>query len=806
VLVDGGITRREAEVLRAVQHRLTNAEIAEQLFVSERTVESHVSSLLRKLGVTNRRELARRGGAAASNLPVAVTSFIGRADELGTAERAVARHRLVTLTGPGGVGKTRIALEVARRVSARFAGGVWFVELAPVADGALVPSALAVAIGVDEQPGEELVRTISSALRNRPASLVVLDNCEHLLDACAKVVRAVVGSGDGPRVLATSREALGLSGECVLAIGPLPESAAVQLFVERSELVAALSESDIDAVARVCRRVDRLPLAIELAAAQTRVVAPADLEARLDDRFLRLARRAGPTSYHESMAAAVAWSYDRLPRATQRVFERLAVFAGSFAVAAAEAVGACDGVAPGDVLAALGVLVDRSMLLRESSTRHRVLEPLRLYGLSRLGDDVDAAQRAHAAYYLELAQRAEPHLIGPDEAAWIARLQADDANLAAALSWSRLHELETAHQLAAALWRYWSNSSQHHVAGPLLRSLLDAGTAGVDPHTVAWTKTIAASLLAERGETELASRWADDAIDVFSAINDDRKLAYAKLARAWTLDSAGELDRAEAMLNEVGSIAGRIGDDVLTGLTFECHAHVASMRGDHAGARRWGERELGVWTTVGSRTQQSWSYRNLAYAARLAGQLDDATAFAELALDGFDDNPGAAMHVLNTIADIARLQGRTDDAVRIYGEACDGFSSIGDRRCLASVQKNLAQLAAERGDRPEARLLFVASLRIRHEFCDELGVAECLDGLARLAVGARHHSHAVALLAAAAARRRTVGAESPPEDAALTDMMLATSRSALSTDEFAHAWAEGAALDAAGVLGRAQLY
>ena len=814
-MADPAITRREAEVLRAVQQRLSNAEIAEQLYVSERTVESHVSSLLRKLGVTNRRELARLAGATPTNIASPATSFVGRGEELDAVDRAVTRHRVVTLIGPGGVGKTRVALEFARRASPRFTGGVWLVDLAPVTSPELVPNALATVLGISQQPGEDLVGTTANALRNRWASLVILDNCEHLVKACAAVVSRVVAAGGPARVLATSRECLGVAGECMIPVTPLPEAAAVELFIDRAELVAAqaaVSESDARAVARICRRLDHLPLAIELAAAQTRVVAPGDLEARLDDRFLRLPRRAAPSGFHASMAASVAWSYERLTEPAKAVFARLSVFAGSFGVDAAESVGASQDVTADRVLGALGDLVDHSMLLSEpvvgSTRRHRILEPLRLYGLDRLTatDELDRARRAHAAYYLALARRAEPDLFGPDEALWIARLREEEPNLRAALEWTRDHEPPLAHQLAGALWRYWSNSSQHHSAVLFLRSLLDADSARVAADTRAWTLATAAGLSSEVGETQLATRWAEEAIAVFRAAADERGLAYASLARSWTLDSSGDLGRADQLLDDVLAAAEHTRDDVLTGLALECRAHVASMRGDHTAARRWSERELAAWTRVGSRTQLSWTYRNLAYAARAAGQLDDAMAFAELALEGFGGDEGAAAHVRNTIADVARLQGRKQDAIRIYGEAIAGFSSIGDRRCLASSQKNLAQLAAERHGHREARRLFVESLRIRHEFSDQLGVAECLDGLAGLAADAGRPEHAVTLLAAAAARRELAGSGQLPEDRFLTERLLVALRAALSPENFDGAWAEGAALDADGALGRAQLF
>ena len=805
------ITRREAEVLQAVQQHLSNAEIAARLYVSERTVESHVSSLLRKLGVANRRELARLRDGSASNLPEVATSFVGRSDELDAVHDALSRHRLVTLIGPGGVGKTRLALEAAARAAATYPGGIWLVELAPVTTVASVPATLATVVGVGEQPGEDLTSTVAQALRHRPPSLIVFDNCDHLVAACATLTERIIAAGAGARILATTRERLDVEGECMIAVPPLTEAAAVELFLDRAELVTpTLSEPEVDAVARVCRQLDCMPLVIELAAAQLRVLSPTDLESRLDDRLLRLPRRAGPTSHHASVGAAVAWSYDRLEEPAKRVFERLCVFAGSCAIGAAESVCAADDLPADEVLRRLGELVDRSMVVKDGAgagTRLRVLEPLRLYGLDRLAaiDEVDRVRSRHATFFLELAHTAEPHLFGPDETAWIARLHAEEANLRAAFEWARDHDRAVAHGLSAALWWYWENSSQHHSALPYLQSLLDTDEPGVDREMRAWTLTAAAQLSAERGETRSAGRWAEEAIATFAAAGDVRGLAYARLARSWTLDSASDLERAERLLDDVLAGADTEADLVLAGLALECRTHVASMRGDHGAARRWGERELAAWTRVGSRTQQAWSYRNLAYAARAAGDLDDALVFADRALDGFGANEAAAAHVRNTVADIARLLGRDAEAVATYGAAIDVFSAIGDRRCLASAQKNLAQLATARGDHDEARRLLIDSLRIRHAFNDALGVAECLDGLGAVAAAADRCRPAVALLAAASTRRAIAGADQLPEDRELTNALLDRLRAALTDDDFDSAWAEGAALDADALLGLAQV-
>jgi predicted ATPase/DNA-binding CsgD family transcriptional regulator len=795
------ITRREAEVLEAVQRHLTNAEIADQLCVSIRTVESHVASLIRKLDVANRRELARLRRAPHAHLPSAASSFVGRTSEIQAVDEALSAYRLVSLVGPGGVGKTRLAIAGAERSSTRFEGGVWFVELASVRDPAIVESTVAGTLGISQQDGD-LVDAIATALASRPPSLLILDNCEHLLVAAAALA-VRLAAVTGVRVLATSREALGVDGERIMPVSPLPEDESTQLFAERAALVSPVSASDSDAIARICRRLDHLPLAIELAAAQTRVAALAELEHRLDERLLQLPRRGGPSSIHESMAGAVAWSFNRLSPDAQRVFSRLCVFAGPFSLEAAEAVCASSSLAAEDVLRAVGELVDRSMLVRQDGA-NRVLEPLRLFGLERLGDDTEDARHAHARYYLALASAVEPSLIGPDEATSMARLRGEDANIRGAITWARERDVSLAHALVRALWRYWSNSLQHRTALPLVEPLLNStgDTAALER---AWTLTVAASLAAEVGEPGSASSWADEAMATFEQAGDTYGLACALLARSWMLDTIGELDQAEELLARALAMAESLRDEKLKGLVLECSAHVASVRGNYAAATLWSERELAAWTNVGSRIQLGWTYRNLSYAARADGRLSEAATFADRALAGLGDDEGAAAHIRNTMADIARLQGHTDDAIRIYEDAIAGFASCGDRRCLAASQKNLAQLAMQGGDLGQARRLFVDSLRVRTQLRDALGVAECLDGLAGVAHATGRSTHAVSLLAAAHTRRASSGSEQLPEDRGETQRLQTSLRAEMTPDEFEQAWNEGAALDDESAVGRAQL-
>ena len=426
----------------------------------------------------------RAGGAARpwtnvrKDLPAALTSFIGREHDTDELARLLPSTRLLTLTGVGGCGKTRLALEVARSVYARYPDGVWLVELAPIADPALVPQTVATALGIRETPAQPLLTTLTTALKPRRC-LLLLDNCEHLLDACATLANTLLLACPGLHILTTSREALGLAGEVscrvpslrVPPLEPLPAAealdayAAVQLFVERTRAVQpgfAVTDRNAVAIAQICHRLDGIPLALELAAARVRGLSVDDLAARLDQRFRLLtggSRAALPRQ--QTLRATVDWSYDVLSESERAVFARLSVFAGGWDLEAAEAVCAGDGIDQEQVVELLLHLVDKSLVAAEEDAagrqRYRLLDTLRQYGRDRLlaSGQSEAVHGRHAMYYLTLAERAEPELDLPRQAVWIERLALEHSELRSALEWLMAQgEVDPAVRLAGVLSRF----------------------------------------------------------------------------------------------------------------------------------------------------------------------------------------------------------------------------------------------------------------------------------------------------------------------------------------------------------------
>lgn len=412
------------------------------------------------------------------NLPMPLTSFVGREREVTEVQAVLARTRLLTLTGVGGTGKTRLALEAATTMRDEYPGGVWLIELAPLTDQTLVPQTVAAVLGLREEPGRPLLATLTAALQNAP-TLLLLDNCEHLLTACAQLIDTLLRTCSQLHIMATSRETLGILGETIYLVPPLaipdaqrlpPLAEFVQipsarLFMERTQVVQpqfVLKEQHVGCVAAICQRLDGLPLALELAAARVRALPVDEIAGRLDQRFRLLTdgnRTALPR--HQTLHALIDWSYDLLTTDEQRLFRRLAVFAGGWSLEAAETVCAGDGLNADAILDLLTHLVDKSLVLVEpqaTPVRYTMLETIRQYALERLTESGEAeiVQQRRAEYFLALAERAEPELSQRQQDVWLQRLTIEYPNIQNALDWFvSTRNFEAAARSVAALWQFW---------------------------------------------------------------------------------------------------------------------------------------------------------------------------------------------------------------------------------------------------------------------------------------------------------------------------------------------------------------
>ena len=678
----------------------------------------------------------RYGGLSPKhNLPAERTSFVGREEEMVEVERLLSMTRLLTLTGAGGTGKTRFALRVAKGLVETYPDGAWMVELAPLSDPELVERAVAEALGVREEAGHPLTATLEEHLSSREL-LLLLDNCEHLIEGAARVIETFLDSCEGLRVLATSREALNVAGELTWWVAPLsvPDlgsapavedlvgSESVRLFVERARYRRPgfdLNRQNAQAVAEVCRRLDGMPLAIELAAARVGTLSVGQIAARLGDSLELLTGGRTATARQRTLKGALDWSYGLLSETERVLFGRLSVFAGGWTLEAAEAVVSGEE----DVLDVLLDLVDKSLVVAEDGgegdvLRYRMLEPVSQYARDRLEEDGEAERirECHARYYMSLAEEAEPELRGAGQEAWLERLEREHSNLRAALGWAlRQEDTEWGSRLAVALERFW------------------------------WVG----------GYFGEGRRWLESGLTTNSALPANVR-AKALNDAGWIALYQHDLERAVTLLEESVSLFMEAGDEPSVATSLFNLGHAVLHQGDKQ---------------------------------RLQALCEEAET---LRREKFNDR-WALAELLVLLGMAALYGGDHEQAVALLEESMTMFQDLGDKQRVTLCVTHLWMAELEAGDRTRARALLEENLRLLQRLGIKPRIYNDLLGSALMAALDGRPARAVRLWASAEALREAIGLAIVLWDHAPTDYegQMHAMRSQLGEEAFVAAWEEG---------------
>jgi len=700
-------------------HRLKDLGRPERIFQLQAAGLPAGFPLLRSLG----------NPALPNNLPAQLSAFIGRDQEVAEVRALVESARLVTLTGAGGCGKTRLGLQVAAELLDGCGDGVWLAELAAVTDQDAVPAAIWQALRLAAQPGRPIMEALLDALALQDV-LIVLDNCEHLIGGCAKTAEAIVRRCPRVHLLATSREPLGVGGETIYRVPslslpgpgqagpPAPGSSdAVALFAERARangVALNVDEESGPLVVSVCRRLDGMPLALELAAARLRSMSLSELHGRLDQRF-RLLTGGSRTALErqQTLRATVAWSYSLLAGAERLLLARLSVFAGGFGLAAAEAVCGSGGLDVLEVAGLLGSLVDKSLVVAEpagETLRYRLLETIRLFAAERLveaGDDGEAAAvaAAHCAHFLALAEAAAPYLAGPEQGAWLARLDADQANLRRATGHAAGRPDGTAVvlRLGVALDRYWHARSRLQEAFGLLVPALQRPDARADPALFA-AALVTAATVAFFIDVATARQLAEQAVQVARRLADERLLIRSLAALCGACFFAGELETGRPFGHESVERARRLGDDVLLGRSLMGYLMTIDTIDPARSGQLYAE-AIACTERSGDHFVNSRLHNNAGYCALVAGDIPAARAHLDAAAQAVQQIGWEDAVVREGLGDVLRQERDLDGARSTFEAALRISRRNGDNWSMASAILGLAFLAGDAGDWDRAAAL-----------------------------------------------------------------------------------------------------
>jgi predicted ATPase/DNA-binding XRE family transcriptional regulator len=760
---------------RRAPHSDTVRRLADALQLVDHQQATLRAAARRAIVLVSAPEFALVTGPARPRVPTPLTSFVGRELELDEVRGLLRTTRLLTLAGTGGIGKTRLALEVARSVEYDRTE-VAFVDLASLVDPSLVGAAVATVLRILDQPGRDQLEVLVHVIGERP-TLLVLDNCEHVITTCAEVSEKLLLGCPQLRILATSREPLGVNGETtwrvpsldlpdpssVASLKVISRSQAIQLFIERAGAIQppfVLTDQNAAAVVEVCRRLDGVPLAIELAAARVRVLSVQEIAARLEDRFQLLigATRTAP-GRQQTLRAALDWSYVLLRRPEQLLFDRLSVFAGSFSLDVVEEVCAVDEVTRPAVLDLLTSLIDKSLVLAQpgvtASTRYRLLETMRAFGNEHLaaGGSTEVFRSRHAAFFLAWAEQAGPEIERPLSGAGCNWLEREDDNLRVALQWFLDQRLaEESHRLGAALWSSW-------------------GFHGHTSEGRAWLAKILALPGADRAEARVA------------VLNGAGFLAWQQ----------NDTARAQLLHEEALVVAQARGDQLGAAQALQRLADTARVRGDYVSARTLFQAAFDAAHAAGSLRLQAHCVGALGMVADAEGDFVAARSLGEKALALFSE-VGSSRYVTTSLTNLGRAEHRLGNraaARSLLEKALVRARGANDPTAIAAAVLALGELALDENKLSQARTLLAESLALYVEGGDALRSVRCLLVFAQLAAAQNRFEHAFRLAGATHGLRTSMGVSLIPREQAQFHRWSAPARAVLGAELADSAWTAG---------------
>ena len=818
------LTRRESEILALLAQGYSAPEIAQQLTLALSSVKWYVQQVYGKLGVNNKQRAIIRAGElglleprslAASvhsipkhNLPSQLTSFIGREKEIDQIKKRLEKHRLVTLTGSGGVGKTRLSIQVASELLNEYPHGVWLLELAPITDPSLVAQTVCAALDVTPQGNISALSALVNYLKSKNL-LLVIDNCEHLIEACAQLCTSLLHACPSLRMIASSREALGVEGESAYRVPSLSlphpngelqtirESEAAKLFTDRAQAVLPefeLTEFNAPFVVQICQRLDGIALAIVLAASRVKLLKVERIASRLDNAF-RLLTGGSRTSLprHQTLRALIDWSYDLLSEEEKAVLRYLSAFVGGWTLESAESV--CDNPKTLDLLAHL---VDKSLVTvdfeHSDEPRYYLLETIRQYAYEKLieSGEIHQIQVRHLDYFLKLAQKAEPELYGQDQLQWLQKLEDEQENLHAALEWSLKADIPAGRQLAGALWWHWDIRGQISEGYKWLMLMIASGS---DNRNSTYAKLLAqagwsAGLL---GFPEKKKEFAEKSLALYQELGDKVGIAIPLITLGSVATRNSDYGLATQLLHEslnsfelaqnkwgiafVGSMLGTTAED----------------QGNFEQAQMFYQESLESFRSIRDKEGIAWALYLMGGLAHRQEDYDRAIELYEEALkvERVIKSKPVLSWILNALSVLLIHCGNYERARVLLEEAVDIQRKMGNQEPLCYSLQLMGWDARIQGDYRKAQKLYSESLLMSQQLSNEGSTAECLVHVGLLAATRASLEKFVLLLGMAAGIVPEIQSELNPFYRTETEKYITNARAVLGEEGYSATYEAG---------------